>query len=59
LLFFKSATCSAPQLLVDRDCRFVIEVPGIFGSSHLDYRIPKGAIFAQDADGKFCGHVVA
>lgn len=45
----------AAQLVAKGNCSYVEDVPGIFGSTHLNQSILKGAVFAQDDGGKFCG----
>ena len=45
----------ASQLIVKNSCNLVVDVPGIIGSSHLKYRIARGALFNQNKDGKYCG----
>lgn len=55
-----SSNASGAQLLIDKECNFVLEVPGLFGmSTHLDYRIQKNRLFNQREDGKFCGRTIA
>jgi hypothetical protein len=50
-----SQSFAARQLLLDGDCNFVVDVPGIFSTSHLEFRAQKGTTYTENEDGKFCG----
>lgn len=50
-----SGPAFAAKLLMKGDCEFVVDSPGIFGSSHLKYSVLGGTVFAQNGDGKYCG----
>lgn len=54
-----AAPAHAAQLQLEDDCSFVVDVPGIFSTSHLNYSARSGTIFTSDQDGKFCGPVTA
>ncbi len=45
----------ASQLVINSNCDFVVDVPGIFGATHLKYSALKGTVYTQNNDGKFCG----
>jgi hypothetical protein len=41
--------------VIKSSCNFVVDVPGIFGPTHLKYSAAGGAVYTQNGDGKFCG----
>jgi hypothetical protein len=55
LALINSCPASASQLVIKNNCSFVVDVPGVFGPTHLNYSATKGAVYKQDSDGKFCG----
>jgi len=53
-----TVSSSAAQLEFENDCDFIVEVPGIFSSSH-PYHARKGTVLSESDDHKFCGTLTA
>jgi len=45
----------ASQLVIRSDCKIVVGYPGLSAAKPLNYSALKGAVFAQNSEGKFCG----
>lgn len=54
-VFLVPEVAIADQLFVASSCKFVVAVPGIFGSSHLHFTVAANTVFNKNSNGRYCG----